>query len=87
MSSSEKSNVLFNLEGKKYNIKTPSDSPPPLFIPKTPSDSPPTLFIPKTPSASHNQYIAEAEKFVQKNYPENYGSVNKHHLFATILQS
>ena len=52
MSSSEKSNVLFNLEGKKYNIKTPSDSPPPLFIPKTPSDSPPPLFIPKTPSDS-----------------------------------
>jgi hypothetical protein len=50
MSSSEKSNVLFNLEGKKYNIKTPSDTPPTLFIPKTPSDTPPPLFIPKTPS-------------------------------------
>jgi len=37
---------------------------------------------PKIPSAPVNEYITEAEIYIQNNYPNNYGSVNKHHLFA-----
>ena len=37
---------------------------------------------PKLPSALPNKYISEAESYIQKNYPNNYGSVNERHLFA-----
>jgi deoxyribodipyrimidine photolyase-related protein len=37
---------------------------------------------PKIPSAPVNEYITEAEIYIQNNYPNNYGTVNKHHLFA-----
>jgi deoxyribodipyrimidine photolyase-related protein len=37
---------------------------------------------PKIPSAPVNEYITEAEIYIQNKYPNNYGSVNKHHLFA-----
>ena len=38
--------------------------------------------VPKVPAAASNKFVEEAEKYVQKNYTNNYGSVNKEHLFA-----
>ena len=38
--------------------------------------------VPKVPTAPVNKFVEEAEKYVQKNYSNNYGSINKEHLFA-----
>jgi len=37
---------------------------------------------PKIPSAPLNKHISEAVSYIQKKYPNNYGLVNEHHLFA-----
>jgi deoxyribodipyrimidine photolyase-related protein len=38
--------------------------------------------VPNIPAAAVNKFIVEAENYIQKNYPNNYGSINKAHLFA-----
>jgi len=38
--------------------------------------------VPKVPTTASNKFIKEAENYVQKNYSNNYGTVNKKHLFA-----
>ncbi len=68
-------NILLEKDGKPLGGKWTYDAENRCKFPKK-------EIVPKIPTAPDNQYIAEAEKFVQKNYSNNYGSINKHHLFA-----
>jgi deoxyribodipyrimidine photolyase-related protein len=38
--------------------------------------------IPELPVSAANDFVSEAEQYVQKNFPNNYGAIGKHHLFA-----
>jgi len=38
--------------------------------------------VPKLPASASNAYVEEAEAYVQKNFPNNYGAIYKDHLFA-----
>jgi len=38
--------------------------------------------VPELPVSAANNFIIEAEQYVQKNFPNNYGDIGKQHLFA-----
>jgi deoxyribodipyrimidine photolyase-related protein len=67
--------VLLDKDGKPLGGKWTYDADNRSKFPK--KETPP-----KIPSAPLNQHISEAVSYIQKNYPNNYGSVNEHHLFA-----
>ena len=68
-------NILLEKEGKPLGGKWTYDADNRSKFPKKEA-------APKLPSAPPNNYISEAVSYIQKNYPNNYGSVNEHHLFA-----
>jgi len=68
-------NILIEKDGKPLGGKWTYDADNRSKFPKK-------EVVPKIPSAAVNQFVKEAEKYVQKNYPKNYGSINKDHLFA-----
>ena len=68
-------NILIEKDGKPLGGKWTYDADNRSKFPKK-------EVVPKIPSATVNQFVKEAEKYVQKNYPKNYGSINKDHLFA-----
>jgi deoxyribodipyrimidine photolyase-related protein len=68
-------NILLEKEGKPLGGKWTYDADNRSKFPKKEA-------APKLPTAPPNNYISEAVSYIQKNYPNNYGSVNEHHLFA-----
>ena len=68
-------NILLEKDGKPLGGKWTFDTDNRSKFPKK-------EVAPKIPSAPLNKYISEAAIYVQNNYPNNYGSVNKQHLFA-----
>ena len=68
-------NILLEKEGKPLGGKWTYDADNRSKFPKKEA-------APKLPSAPPNNYVSEAVSYIQKNYPNNYGSVNEHHLFA-----
>jgi deoxyribodipyrimidine photolyase-related protein len=68
-------NILIEKDGKPLGGKWTYDADNRSKFPKK-------EVVPKIPSAAVNQFVKEAEKYVQKNYLKNYGSINKDHLFA-----
>ena len=68
-------NILLEKEGKPLGGKWTYDADNRSKFPKKEA-------APKLPSAPPSKYISEAVSYIQKNYPNNYGSVNEHHLFA-----
>ena len=68
-------NILLEKDGKPLGGKWTYDADNRSKFPKKEA-------APKLPSALPNKYISEAESYIQKNYPNNYGSVNERHLFA-----
>ncbi len=68
-------NILLEKDGKPLGGKWTYDADNRSKFPKK-------ELVPKVPAAASNKFVEEAEKYVQKNYPHNYGSVNKKHLFA-----
>lgn len=68
-------NILLEKDGKPFGGKWTYDADNRSKFPKKEA-------APKLPSAPPNNYISEAVSYIQKNYPNNYGSVNEHHLFA-----
>ncbi|MEY3055928.1 MAG: hypothetical protein RLZZ614_455 [Bacteroidota bacterium] len=68
-------NILLEKEGKPLGGKWTYDADNRSKFPKKEA-------APKLPSAPPNKYISEAVSYIHKNYPNNYGSVNEHHLFA-----
>ena len=68
-------NILLEKEGKPLGGKWTYDADNRSKFPKKEA-------APKLPSAPPNKYISEAVSYIEKNYPNNYGSVNEHHLFA-----
>ena len=68
-------NILLEKDGKPLGGKWTYDADNRSKFPKK-------ELAPKIPSAPLNNYINEAAIYVQNNYPNNYGSVNKDHLFV-----
>ena len=68
-------NILLEKDGKPLGGKWTYDADNRSKFPKK-------EIVPKVPAAASNKFILEAENYVQKNYSNNYGSVNKKHLFA-----
>jgi deoxyribodipyrimidine photolyase-related protein len=68
-------NILLEKDGKPLGGKWTYDADNRSKFPKK-------ELVPKLPAATSNKFVEEAEKYVQKKYPHNYGSVNKKHLFA-----
>ena len=68
-------NILLEKDGKPLGGKWTYDADNRSKFPKKEAAT-------KLPSAPPNNYISEAVSYIQKNYPNNYGSVNEHHLFA-----
>jgi len=68
-------NILLEKDGKPLGGKWTYDADNRSKFPKK-------EVVPNIPAAAVNKFIEEAESYVQKNYPNNYGSINKDHLFA-----
>jgi len=68
-------NILIEKEGKPLGGKWTFDADNRSKFPK--KETPPQI-----PTAPLNNYISEAEIYIKHHYPNNYGSVNAHHLFA-----
>ena len=68
-------NILIEKDGKPLGGKWTYDADNRAKFPKK-------ELAPKIPSAPSNKYISEAVSYINKNYPNNYGLVNEHHLFA-----
>jgi len=67
--------ILLEKEGKPLGGKWTYDADNRSKFPKKEQ-------APKIPSAPLNKYMTEAIIYIQNNYPNNYGLVNEHHLFA-----
>lgn len=68
-------NILIEKDGKPLGGKWTYDADNRAKFPKK-------EIVPKVPAATSNKLIEEAENYVQKNYSNNYGTVNKKHLFT-----
>jgi deoxyribodipyrimidine photolyase-related protein len=68
-------NILLEKDGKPLGGKWTYDADNRSKFPKK-------EMVPNLPNAAVNEFVVEAENFVQKNYTNNYGTVNKKHLFA-----
>ena len=68
-------NILLEKDGKPIGGKWTYDADNRSKFPKK-------EIVPKISSAASNKFVDEAEKYVQKNYTNNYGSINEKHLFA-----
>jgi deoxyribodipyrimidine photolyase-related protein len=68
-------NILLEKDGKPLGGKWTYDADNRSKFPKK-------EVVPNIPAAAVNKFIVEAENYIQKNYPNNYGSINKAHLFA-----
>jgi len=68
-------NILLEKDGKPLGGKWTYDADNRAKFPKK-------EIVPKVPAAASNKFVEEAENYVQKNYSNNYGTVNKKHLFA-----
>jgi len=68
-------NILLEKDGKPLGGKWTYDADNRSKFPKK-------EFVPKIPSAPANKYISEAVSYVNKNYPNNYGTINEKRLFA-----
>jgi len=68
-------NILLEKDGKPLGGKWTYDADNRSKFPKK-------EIVPKLPAAASNKFVLEAEKYVQKNYTNNYGIINEKHLFA-----
>ena len=68
-------NLLLTPDGKPEGGKWTFDAENRAKFPKK-------EIIPELPVSAANDFISEAEQYVQKNFPNNYGDIGKHHLFA-----
>jgi deoxyribodipyrimidine photolyase-related protein len=68
-------NILLEKDGKPIGGKWTYDADNRSKFPKN-------EIVPKVPAAASNKFVEEAEKYVQKNYANNYGTINEKHLFA-----
>ncbi len=68
-------NLLLTPEGKPEGGKWTFDADNRAKFPKK-------EIVPELPVSAVNDYISEAEQYVQKNFPNNYGDISKQHLFA-----
>lgn len=73
-------NILLEKEGKPLGGKWTFDSENRSKFPK--KEIVPTLSLPK-----ENEYVIEAKKYIQQYFPNNYGSVEGPHLFATTFEA
>ncbi len=72
-------NLLLTLDGKPEGGKWTFDAENRAKFPKK-------EIIPELPVSAANGFISEAEEYVQKYFPNNYGSIYKDHLFATNFE-
>jgi deoxyribodipyrimidine photolyase-related protein len=68
-------NLLLTPDGKPEGGKWTFDADNRAKFPKK-------EIVPELPVSAVNDYISEAEQYVQKNFPNNYGDISKQHLFA-----
>ena len=68
-------NLLLTPDGKPEGGKWTFDAENRAKFPKKET-------IPELPVSAANDFVSEAEQYIQKNFPNNYGAINKHHLFA-----
>jgi len=68
-------NLLLTPDGKPEGGKWTYDA-------ENRSKFPKKEMIPELLTSLSNSYVEEAEVYVQKNFPNNYGIINKEHLFA-----
>jgi deoxyribodipyrimidine photolyase-related protein len=68
-------NLLLTPDGKPVGGKWTFDA-------ENRSKFPKKEIVPKLPASASNAYVEEAEAYVQKNFPNNYGAIYKDHLFA-----
>ncbi len=68
-------NLLLTPDGKPVGGKWTFDAENRAKFPKK-------EIVPKLPASASNAYEEEAEAYVQKNFPNNYGAIYKDHLFA-----
>ena len=68
-------NLLLTPDGKPVSGKWTFDA-------ENRSKFPKKEIVPKLPASASNAYVEEAEAYVQKNFPNNYGAIYKDHLFA-----
>jgi deoxyribodipyrimidine photolyase-related protein len=68
-------NLLLTPDGKPEGGKWTFDAENRAKFPKK-------EIVPKLPTSGSNSELEEAEAYVQKNFPNNYGDIGKQHLFA-----
>ena len=68
-------NLLLTPDGKPEGGKWTFDAENRAKFPKK-------EIVPELPVSTDNDFIIEAEQYVQKNFPNNYGDIGKQHLFA-----
>ncbi|MFM1970400.1 MAG: hypothetical protein RL731_222 [Bacteroidota bacterium] len=68
-------NLLLTTDGKPEGGKWTFDAENRAKFPKK-------EIVPELPVSASNDFIIEAEQYVQKNFPNNYGEIGKQHLFA-----
>ena len=68
-------NLLITPDGKPEGGKWTFDAENRAKFPKK-------EIVPELPATASNAYVEEAERYVQKNFPNNYGDIGKQHLFA-----
>ena len=72
-------NILIEKNGKPTGGKWTFDADNRLKFPK--KEVAPAVHFPKD-----NKYVAEAKKYVQKHFPNNYGSANAPHFFVSTFE-
>jgi len=68
-------NLLLTPDGKPEGGKWTFDADNRAKFPKK-------EIVPELPVSASSNFISEAEQYVQKNFPNNYGDIGKQHLFA-----
>jgi len=68
-------NLLLTPDGKPEGGKWTFDADNRAKFPKK-------EIVPELPASASSNFISEAEQYVQKNFPNNYGEISKQHLFA-----
>jgi deoxyribodipyrimidine photolyase-related protein len=71
-------NLLLTPDGKPEGGKWTFDADNRAKFPKK-------EIVPELPIRAVNDYISEAEQYVQKNFPNNYGEISKQHLVFTKM--
>ena len=72
-------NLLLTPDGKPEGGKWTFDAENRAKFPKK-------EIVPELPATNSNGFVEEAEAYVQKNFPNNYGTIYTNHLFATNFE-